>query len=273
MKKRVLVVAKTEPSPSAKYGASVCTAGITEDGEFIRLYPIPYRLFCDKATKFNKYDWIEVECEKADDDPRKESYKVKGDIRVVGHIGTDFNWAERNRYVQPLISKNFSELEEKDASLGLIRPSEVFDFIKTRAMDGPLGNDTKNHHKTLQMIFDTESESLQMKPIPAISKIDTYYRYKFKCKDDEIVHEMMCEDWELYEAIRSWKLRYETDDATWNMIYEMFFNIFTGLNDLHFFVGTHFRWKTWVIIGVYYPPKIGPPNTRQSRLFNMALML
>jgi hypothetical protein len=269
MKKRVLVIAKTEPSPSTKYGSSVCTAGITDEGEFIRLYPIPFRVFCDRETKFNKYDWIEVECEKATDDLRKESYKIKGDIRVVGHIGTELNWAERNNLILPLRSKNFSELDENGASLGLVRPSEVFDFLKTKASTGPLDDDVKTHRKAMQMIFDFESEYARIKPIPAISKIDAYYRYKFRCKDEEASHEMMCEDWELYESVRSWKDRYGTDEAVWDKIYEKFFDYFTKERDLHFFVGTHFRWGTWVIIGTYYPPLVGPPNTRQSRLFNM----
>ena len=273
MKKRILVIAKAEPSPSTKYGSSVCTAGITEEGEFIRLYPIPYRVFCDRRTKFNKYDWIEVDCEKADDDPRIESYKVKGDIQVVGHINTDFNWAERNSIVLPLRSKNFFELEEKDASLGLVRPTEVLDFFKARASEGALGDDVRTHRKAMQMIFETEGDSVYMKPIPVISDIEMYYRYKFKCKDEATVHEIMCEDWELYEAVRSWKNTYGTDDAVWEMIYNTFFNAFTMSRDLHFFVGTHFRWGTWVIIGVYYPPRTGPPNTYQTRLFGTTLML
>jgi len=268
MKKRVLVIAKTEPSPSKKYGASVCTAGITDDGEFIRLYPVPFRIFCDNKTRFSKYDWIEVECEKADDDPRKESYKIKGDIKVVRHVGPEFNWAERNDLILPLASKNFSELEEKNASLGLVRPSEVLSFLKSKISDGSINSDVKEHHKTLQMIFEEEGNSVHMKPIPAISNIDEYYRYKFKCKDDESIHEMMCEDWELYESVRSWKETYGTDEMVWEKIYEKFFDIFINDRNLHFFVGTHYRWGTWVIIGVYYPPK-----TRQTRLFNISLLL
>ncbi|MDR0509148.1 MAG: hypothetical protein LBG63_04940 [Candidatus Methanoplasma sp.] len=273
MKKKVLVIAKTEPSPSKTHGASVCTAGITEEGEFIRLYPIPFRTFCDKNTRFDRYDWIEVECEKARDDSRKESYKVKGDVKVVGHINTDFNWAERNSIILPLKSKNFSDLESEGSSLGLIRPSEVLDFFRTNAAEAPLGDIAKEHRKTMQMMFEQGRDSVHMRPIPVIGDIEVYYRYKFKCKGEETSHEMMCEDWELYESARSWPDIYGTDDVVWEKIYEKFFRIFTNERDLHFFVGTHFRWGTWVIIGTYYPPITGPPNTRQTQLFNMSLML
>ena len=36
---KVLVTVKTYPIPSAKYDELSCTAGVTEAGDFIRLYP------------------------------------------------------------------------------------------------------------------------------------------------------------------------------------------------------------------------------------------
>ncbi len=41
-KKRVLVTVKAYPEKSKKYGEVVCTIGLTEEGEWIRLYPIPF---------------------------------------------------------------------------------------------------------------------------------------------------------------------------------------------------------------------------------------
>ena len=37
---KVLIVVKTYPIPSARYDELVCTAGVTESGDFVRLYPI-----------------------------------------------------------------------------------------------------------------------------------------------------------------------------------------------------------------------------------------
>ncbi len=42
-KLKVLITVKTYPIPSAKYDELVCTAGVTETGDFIRLYPINFR--------------------------------------------------------------------------------------------------------------------------------------------------------------------------------------------------------------------------------------
>ncbi|RRD60723.1 hypothetical protein EII30_05595 [Leucobacter sp. OH1287] len=43
---RVLITVKTSPNPSAKYGDTVCVAGIRTDREayeWIRLYPVNFR--------------------------------------------------------------------------------------------------------------------------------------------------------------------------------------------------------------------------------------
>jgi hypothetical protein len=38
--KRVFIVVKTYPTISGKYAELVCTAGVLEDGSWIRLYPV-----------------------------------------------------------------------------------------------------------------------------------------------------------------------------------------------------------------------------------------
>lgn len=61
--KRVLITVKTYPLPSDKYMELVCTAGVLEDGSFIRLYPVDYR-YRPIWQWYKKYQWIEVEVEK-----------------------------------------------------------------------------------------------------------------------------------------------------------------------------------------------------------------
>ncbi|MFP4543917.1 MAG: hypothetical protein ACOC2K_02160 [Bacteroidota bacterium] len=72
MKERILIVVKAYPAISSKYGETVCTAGITENGDWIRIYPIPYRLL-DYKDRFRKYDLIELDIvkNKSDFRPKK----------------------------------------------------------------------------------------------------------------------------------------------------------------------------------------------------------
>jgi hypothetical protein len=53
-KERILITVKTYPTISKTHGELVCTAGIREDGSWIRLYPVPFRRMED-YKKFEKY--------------------------------------------------------------------------------------------------------------------------------------------------------------------------------------------------------------------------
>lgn len=44
-KKTVTIVTKAYPEQSKRHGSVACTAGITNDGKWIRLYPIDMRYF------------------------------------------------------------------------------------------------------------------------------------------------------------------------------------------------------------------------------------
>ena len=134
-KKTVFLTVKAYPEKSKKYGACVCTAGITELGEMIRLYPIPFETFRG-GKNIPKYSWISVDCEKASEYlNRKESYRVRYEtIQILSHIDTgyDKSWNERNRIVLPVISESLEDLEKRanldNTSLGLIKPRQITDL-------------------------------------------------------------------------------------------------------------------------------------------------
>lgn len=100
-KLRVLITVKTYPIPSAKYDELVCTAGVTETGDFIRLYPVNFRDL-PFSQQYKKYQWIEVFAQKHKGrDVRKESYRPDCDsIKILGEPipSNPWNWAKRARY-------------------------------------------------------------------------------------------------------------------------------------------------------------------------------
>ena len=55
--RKVLITVKTYPLPSKKSIEVSCTAGITEDGKWIRLFPLPYRYL---GYKLRKYQWVNI---------------------------------------------------------------------------------------------------------------------------------------------------------------------------------------------------------------------
>ena len=86
---KVLITVKTYPNLSSHYKELVCTAGVREDGSWIRLYPIPFR-FIDYEQQFKKYQWVEVEVKKRQQDKRPESYEPRCDTLQIGEFIGDY---------------------------------------------------------------------------------------------------------------------------------------------------------------------------------------
>src|SRR5882724_3335556 len=129
---RLLVTVKAYPSPSTKYEETVCCAGITEDRQWVRLYPVPYRDLPGQK-QFQKYDIIEVDCERREPhkDDRPESWRpVLETLHFVGHVDTNKgNWDARLDWIKPTLSKGFAEIAEKqqseNKSLGAFKPAKI----------------------------------------------------------------------------------------------------------------------------------------------------
>ncbi len=252
-KKRILLVVKAYPESSKKHGSVVCTAGITEEGEWIRIYPVPFEAFRGD-TKIPKYTWIEAEVKQATDEKlgRKESYKLRQDsIQIIDDSLTKkpVNWDERNKIVFSMPKCTIEALQmdfkEDRTSLGLVKPSVVHNFFTTENLE-EIDNDIIQGR---QMTLLGEKRTL-LEELPHI------FKYHFSCTKNCLCnHNMTCEDWELFQSYRSWRYIYPTTEVLWEKIYQKFYTTMIEERDLHFFVGTHSLYPVWMIIGLYYPPK------------------
>src|SRR5471030_2514646 len=104
LRKKVLITVTTYPLPSRSYDELVCTAGVLEDGSWIRIYPIPFKFLTglrqDGKISSYKYTWIELDLVKRSDDFRPESHSPAhydfSDINVLDSISTKGNgWTTR----------------------------------------------------------------------------------------------------------------------------------------------------------------------------------
>ena len=250
-KVKVLIAVKTYPLPSKEYQETVCTAGVREDGTWIRLYPVPYRhLPYDQWYK--KYHWIELEVIKHDKDPRSESYRPYGEIKILGKIDTKNNWAERKRYALKHIEPSLEALKEKSkrgVSLGVIKPKEVLDFI-VEPVSGEWKDKWQSLFKQLKL-FGEQQKSLE--------KIPYKFSYRFICHGEKCAsHKIMIEDWEIYALYSNMLKEYGSKEKAIEKVKEQYFLKFTKEKDLYFFMGTtrkdHHR-GAFLIIGVFYPKK------------------
>ena len=127
---QILITVRTYPVPARKNIEVSCTAGVTSDGDWIRLFPVPYRLL-DYDKRFAKYQWIEADVTKAQQDTRPESYKLNVDtISIREQLGSEDGWRERKRVLKPLIRDSMCQIRrEREANsfptLGLFRPAKI----------------------------------------------------------------------------------------------------------------------------------------------------
>jgi len=265
---KVLITVKTHPIPSSKYDELVCTAGVTEAGDFVRLYPINFRDL-SYSQQYKKYQWLEVDAKKhTGRDSRKESYRPQCDsIRLIGEpLSTENNWAERSRYALAKCSQSMEELYAKQnadrTSLGIFKPKEVRDFIWV-----PSDVDWKPSFKAAlnqQRLWETRKAS---KEPPR--KVPWKFQYKFACDDPRCkgTHQIMIEDWEI--GALYWKCvdsGASPAEACQKVKQKFLEQLCSSDRDTHFYVGTIMAHpKTWVIIGVFYPKKTAVPQ--QASLF------
>ncbi|WP_374467043.1 hypothetical protein, partial [Ferrovibrio sp.] len=101
-KEKILITVKTYPVISESYTELACTAGFREDGSWIRLYPIPFRLL-DQDQRYEKYQWIEADIGKSTKDTRPESFRVTNvdGMKLLEKVDTGRrrDWAERRRLI------------------------------------------------------------------------------------------------------------------------------------------------------------------------------
>lgn len=131
----ILIVVKTYPHPSTSYKEIVCSAGITQNGKWIRLYPVDYR-YMQYAKWYKKYQWIDAQIEKNEKDFRIDSYRpdVKS-IKTHGEpLDTKKNWLRRKEIVLPTIHYNsleeiLDDYKKSGVSLGIFKPKKIVDLI------------------------------------------------------------------------------------------------------------------------------------------------
>lgn len=99
----------------------MCCAGIGQDGQWRRQYPVPFRNL-KSEQKFTHWDWIDYTWVKPKNDLREESQKVDPDSIIVRGRMSE---SERRILLNPLIRENFSESNAKGESITLIRPKSI----------------------------------------------------------------------------------------------------------------------------------------------------
>lgn len=266
-RKKVLITVTTYPLPSRSYDELVCIAGILENGEWIRIYPVPLSFLFDLKgsgrLKNVKYTWFELELVKRKDDFRPESHSPQNydfrDLVVHNHLETDDNWRFRKEICLRKVYSNITQLIEEskapaNVSLATFKPTEITGFEIVKDIR-EWKDEWLELRKQGDLFVNVKS------PEKLIPKLPYKFFYKFK-DDSGKPSRLMIEDWEIgalyWNCLRSAE---GNEEIALKKVREQYEANFIKNKDLYLFLGTTKEWhmrrsnNPFVIIGVFYPKK------------------
>jgi len=200
-----------------------------------------------KSLPFKKRDVIEVDVELPDNDQRRESRKVKSCKLLPGRLEDD----EVRERIRPLVT-SIEVLKEQKASLGIVKP-ELKDIEIQINSTETVDNQTYFNITGDYLNACNPEDFLEKREAV---KMPVTVRYHFKCHGDPTCkgHKIIVIDWELNELARNIMKNDSDPESIANKIRYKLFD-FMKQRDLYLIMGTHYRYATWLIIGIYYPPK------------------
>jgi hypothetical protein len=264
-KTKVLITVKTYPTISGKYEELVCTAGFTEDCQWIRIYPLPFRKIAYEQ-QYRKYEWIELDIVKNKSDFRPESYRPYSiDTEIVRgeHIDTRNNWTKRKEIVLNKVYDNLTtlikEAKNKDicTSLAVFKPTKIIDFSTTEV---EREWDRKKIEKLKAAREQTNLFEYPEDPFDVVDKLPYKFTYTLKDKEGK-KSTMMIEDWEIGALYWNLIRKYEGNEAkAVSDVRKKYFDDFAKTKDLYLFLGTsqihhYVSHNPFMIIGAFHPKK------------------
>jgi len=272
-RKRILITVKTYPTLSRKHGETVCTAGICEDGSWVRLYPVPFRRL-GETEQYRKFDWIELEVRKSTSDHRPETHHPTdaNAMSPVAHLETTHGWEQRRKVLDAV--KVYSRLQPllegakaNTMSLAMFKPTKIVDFIWEgceRDWDTAKVEAMRNNASQGELF----AEEAWRQTFHLMPKLPYNFSYRFEDADGKS-SELQVLDWEAGQLFHNCLRDANGDEkVALSKVRQKYFDTFLK-TDLHFFLGTMkefhgFSPNPWVIIGVLPIPH--RPMTEQLDL-------
>lgn len=228
---------KALPQLSSKHGETVCCAGITEQGEFKRLFPVRFRHLRGTAA-FSRWDWVSFSYLNPDKDLRAESCRVMEDsIRVDGR----FPEKGRAQFLEKLVSPSGRHAAAEGRSLALIRPLKTqFYYKKKNSAEIEAERARYKLAASQGNLFDNELAALEPTP----------FHFRFKFEDAAGKHHYTNADWEANAWFFHARQRLGSELAALEEM-DHRFNVEYPKKGMMFAIGNIAkRPKTWQLLGV-----------------------
>jgi hypothetical protein len=150
---------------------------------------------------------------------------------------------EVRRVIKPHVSINIGSIEASGASLGFIKPKFVdyqLNIISTEVKDEQM---------------QITQEGLGTRDMIKLKQESTYF---FNCQDSSGCscknqpHKMEILDWEVNELYRHIVEKTKDPAEITAKMRQKWFDWMKDQRDTYFMMGTHHRWKIWMVVSVLY---------------------
>jgi hypothetical protein len=242
----MMVNCKTYPAVSKKYIETVCTGGISRDGSFTRLYPVPFRLL-DEKEQYERWDVIRVSVYRDTKDLRPESWHLEPSTTIVIKESVKSE-AARWEWMRQSVYNSTSEMERDGRTNGLVEivPTELYwEPEKKVWSEGQLSVLTQGNLFHNEQVMQSLSE-----------RVPWQFKLRFTEKNTGQQFDQKVLAWSYYQGYRRQLSSLgDTQGALTAVRDNVYRSILNPDRSVFAIFGTHSRFKHWMISGLYHLPR------------------
>ena len=242
----MVVNCKTYPAVSKKYTETVCTGGVTRDGQFVRLYPVPFR-FLDPDQRYARWNLIRVKTYRDTKDQRPESRHLERGtpIEVIDALKTD---KRKWEWMEPVIFESRAEMAAGGLTNGCV-PIEPLEFYWK--------SDEKKWSANQLAVFaqgDLYADPAAKAEIAERVPYQFRLRFRETATGEEVDRKVLA--WSYYQGYLRFSRERGEEAGLKEVAAKVERSLFGSDRAVFAIFGTHSRFPNrWMISGLYHPPK------------------
>lgn len=252
----LMVNCKTYPAVSTKYVETVCTGGVTAEGDFIRLYPVAFR-FLDTEEQYERWDLIRVKVYRDTKDQRPESWHLEAGsiIEKIGDVSTE---KRRWEWMRKTVHDSAEAMEAKGLTNGCVEITPIELYWRSDDKEW-----TAAQLKVIQQgdLFATKEQMQSL-----ADRVPYQFRLKYREKATGREDDGKVLAWSYYQGFRRVRQQCGDDTIALERIADRVRgSIFSQDRTVFAILGTHSRFGHWMISSLYHlPTEIVVKDQRQG---------
>ena len=266
VKENIFILVKTYPTISSKHDELVCTAGVRETGEWVRIYPVPFRKL-DWGRQYKKHQWIRAALQKNPSDNRPESFRPISDIEPRELVPAKHQWAARREILSRVrvyddMQSLIAAARQNLLSLAMFKPRKITGFFHEETEREWSPEKLRQLEERARQIGLFQDSREFVREFKVVKKLPYKCSYQFADANGNS-SKLMISDWEIGMLFWNCLRKAGGDEQAALRKVRQKCEVDLPGKDLHLILGTthqfHKRGKNpFIIIGLYYPPALSP---------------